>query len=277
MRFRLVENVEKNFGNYTREIWDELNDTLRQGGKKSIAATIQNLDSYLPDGYKTHKDAIIDSIENFGYDPNENEFLSWLLTLKENNIPLRGAKKENVEIIKNRASRGIELNKEWYYNRELLNRKRDDFAYIINIADVLSDKSAIRKYFASDINKGVENIYKDNEISINGEIKDAGIGSIDGSTIYGMISSWTEQDGKEYEWSILDIIDSEIGKQDTLLDYRDVVAKIATKQANQAALDVLNELDTNKKLRYFFSEKVFPENSTLTDLLNYLRDESLGK
>lgn len=196
MRFRLVEDINPNLGKYIDE-WESIDDTIDE--KKQASAIMQD---YLGikdlNGNEWLRKLIDESIKAFSLNPKKNPFLRYLLTLKnEHNFSdgdwSIGDIDKNLEALKNRALAGDNLSREEYYDEGILQGPYKEFTYVINVADVLRDRSKAKKYFGNVANKGIENLFVDNDLS--NQLKEIGIGSNDEDTIYGLIDKWTKESG----------------------------------------------------------------------------------
>lgn len=212
MRFRLVEDVSPRLGDYSND-WQQFNEDeeltdefIKDFIRKYAGISTSN---------REFLDIVKSSINAFGFDPQENQFLSYLITANNSGVKIDPSQVKNLQVISDRALSGQDINKEWYYNSELLNRPYQEFTYVLNIADVLSNSRKASKYFNDIKNKGVKEIFADGNISVNGKIKDAGIGSRDKNTIFGMINQWTKDDAKEERKpTIKDILDQTFKDED---------------------------------------------------------------
>ena len=212
MRFRLVEDVSPNLGDYGND-WQQFeeNGKLTDAFLKDLIKKYAGIDT----NSKKFFNLVKSSIDAFGFDPQENQFLSYLITAKNNGVDIDTGKTDNLQVISDRALSGQDINKEWYYNSELLKRPYQEFTYVLNIADVLSNSRKASRYFNDIKNKGVKEIFADGDVSVNGKIKDAGIGSRDKNTIFGMINQWTKDDAKEERKpTIKDILDQTFKDED---------------------------------------------------------------
>ena len=243
MRFRLVENVNRSYLNGYEDKWQDIEKSNRIKDKTEyVMRNFLNLPN--PKRYQGLYDLLAKSIDVNTLDPNRNSFLAYLLTLASNKDMRKFGNDKNfvrnVELLDNRfAIRGEKLDNEWYYDDDLLKKPEKEFVYTINIADVLSDRSKLKNYFDNIDDKGIENLYKNGNFAITGTVKDAGIGTNNPDTIYGMIAKWTKEDGKKddkkgtksEESTVKEIIRREFPK-DTIKtgkDYREKIVSILQK------------------------------------------------
>lgn len=287
MKFRLVESVNRRFTNDYDKHWKELDNVSMDEKVSTIMRDYMLIDD--PQKFKELYGMIGSSIESHSLDPDKNSFLSYLLTLSNvNNMnSLWGDENvlRNIETLRRRATiRGEKLDNEWYYDDKLLKSPNKDFEYTINIADVLNDPNKLEKYFNNIENKGIENIYKEGSVALSSTVKDAGLNSNDPETIYGMISKWTREDGKESKndsgtkVTIRDFIKKSFPKT-PLPDigaYKDAILELLNKYSKDFSPEALTVL------QYFFKNKQTDDatrnilkavlsNSSINSFLDFLK------
>ena len=209
MIFRLVEDVKKDLYKHEPQLDKELSNAKETKSGKTRESIVDDivsglLNNELKVSSKKAEDRLRDvlknSINTYGDDSRKNTFLSYLMTLAPiDDLFSRNTNNvfDNLYTLEVRASTGDNLDKEWYYNKDLLSRSPEDFKYVLNIADVLSNKKLLGYYYKHTIDKGIENIYKNGEVDVDSEIKETGIKNPKDGTIFAMVDAWTREDGKE--------------------------------------------------------------------------------